>query len=258
MAMRIVWIWPVATLLSVMLPQDSFASSVRLTPAGTCEIGSTSAAMPLLDAEPVNSPAGEVTAEVEEALRELPGRETRWIDAPGLVILTSVMDYRTGTRTEYEATSERVAAEEVDRLVKDLTTALTVLTDNTFTRFATIRVEVANAGETVNVMRPGQIVVGRYRGVRDQLKTIGVGGRFRSGRAIKAGTVFLDEDYDRTSEKRALLRTHELGHALGYDHVDARPSIMNPRIGADITDYDRLAARVAFRPSTVPASCPSV
>ena len=113
------------------------------------------------------------------------------------------------------------------------------------------------AGTMVSVMRSGQIVVGRYRGVRDQLKTIGVGGRSRRGRSITGGTVFLDDDYDRTSSKRALLRTHELGHALGYDHIVSRPSIMNPRIGAAITAFDRRAALVAFRDETpAPPTCP--
>jgi hypothetical protein len=106
-------------------------------------------------------------------------------------------------------------------------------------------------------MRPGQIVVGRYRGVKDRLNTIGVGGRLRSSGAIKGGTIFLDEDYDRTSSKRGLLRTHELGHALGYDHVESRPSIMNSRIGAEVTEFDRRAALVAFRESRAPArTCP--
>ena len=254
--MRAIWLWPVFTLLSVVVPREASPAPGPTSPA-RCEVGATPAPMPLLDAD-LSGPASGSAPDVDEALRGLPGRETRWIDAPGLVVLTSVMDYRSGTQTEYAATSDRLSAEEVDHLVTDLTAALTILTDSAFTRFAKVTVEVENAGNMVNVMRPGQIVVGRYRGVRDQLKTIGVGGRFRSGRTIKAGTVFLDDDYDRTNDKRNLLRTHELGHALGYDHVDGHPSIMNPRIGAHITDYDRLAARVAFRQESTPAACPAV
>jgi hypothetical protein len=258
MGMRAVWIWPVVTLLSVVLPRDASPASGSATSRETCEIGTTSGPMPLLDADSAEVPSSESTDLSTEALLELPGRETRWIDAPGLVILESVMDYRSGTRTEYAATAERVSAEEIVRLVADMTAALAVLTDNTFTHFLDVTIEVSAPGDMVSVRRGGQIVVGRYRGVRDQLKTIGVGGRFRSGGTIKAGTVFLDEEYDRTSDKRALLRTHELGHALGYDHVDDRPSIMNPRIGADLTDYDRRAARVAFRQPIAPAACPAL
>ena len=40
-----------------------------------------------------------------------------------------------------------------------------------------------------------------------------------------------------------MIRTHELGHALGYNHVESRPSIMNPRAGGGFTDFDREALR---------------
>jgi len=57
----------------------------------------------------------------------------------------------------------------------------------------------------------------------------------------------LDNEFDRTSELRRLLRTHELGHALGYNHVKSRVSIMNPRIGPELTDFDRQVVMLAFR-----------
>jgi hypothetical protein len=44
-----------------------------------------------------------------------------------------------------------------------------------------------------------------------------------------------------------LLRIHELGHALGYKHVTARPSIMNPSLGVDVTEFDRHGAAIAFQ-----------
>jgi len=43
------------------------------------------------------------------------------------------------------------------------------------------------------------------------------------------------------------LRIHELGHALGYQHVTARPSIMNASIGPEPTDFDRAGATIAFQ-----------
>ena len=96
-------------------------------------------------------------------------------------------------------------------------------------------------------MRTGQIVVARYSGVRDQLNTIGFGGRSTRGSTIRAGSIILDSDFDRTDRTRRLLRMHELGHALGYNHVVSRVSIMNPKIGPGPTDFDRTAARIAFR-----------
>jgi len=256
--MRGFFIYPVVALLSTAWPSGASPtlSTANPVPAGICEAAATTAAsLPLReDGAPV-VPRAESNEDLQEALRGVAGRATRWAEAPSLLVLTSVMEYQSGTRTEYQATADRLSDEETKALIVDLTAALAVLTGNTFTNFADVRLESPAAGTTASVMRPGQIVVGRYRGVRDQLKTIGVGGRYRRGGAIKAGTVFLDADYDQMSSKRALLRTHELGHALGYDHVDSRPSIMNPRIGAEITEYDRRAAVVAFREES--ASTPS-
>ena len=60
--------------------------------------------------------------------------------------------------------------------------------------------------------------------------------------------LMLDADFDRQSSQRFLLRTHELGHALGYHHVQSRPSVMNPRVGNAITEFDRAAIRYASQP----------
>jgi len=85
------------------------------------------------------------------------------------------------------------------------------------------------------------------RGLRERLGTIGLGGRSERGGTIRGGSIILDTEYERRGPLRSLLRTHELGHALGYHHVESRVSIMNPRIGSEPTDVDRRAAAVAFR-----------
>ena len=176
----------------------------------------------------------------------------RWDRVPELVVLTSVMQYEKGRSTEYRATAQQLTDVEVDILVADLTDALSVLTDDVFRGFAAVHRETAAAGATVSIMRPGQIVVARYEGVRDQLATIGFGGRSTRNNIIRAGSIILDSDFDRTRSERRLLRTHELGHALGYNHVESRVSIMNPKVGPEPTDGDRAIARVAFRSATPP------
>ena len=183
---------------------------------------------------------------LDEILRGTHATPLRWERVPELVVLMPVMQYEKGRGTEYRATSQQLTDEEATQLVSDLTRALSVLTDDAFRGFAAVRRETVAAGETVNVMRSGQIVVARYNGVRDQLATIGFGGRSTRGSTIRAGSIILDNDFDRTNETRRLLRTHELGHALGYNHVVSRASIMNPKIGSEPTDFDRAAARVAF------------
>ena len=185
-----------------------------------------------------------------EMLRGAKGQVQRWSHAPELVVLTSVMEYHTGEVNQYTATAERLTDDEVNGLAADLTGALVNLTDHTFEQFAAIRRQSIAEGAKTNVVRRGQIVVGRYRGVRRLSNTIGLGGRSsQSDGTIIGGAMVLDEDYDRTSNMRRLLRTHELGHALGYNHVQSQISIMNPRIGPELTDFDRKAAAIAFQNS---------
>lgn len=193
---------------------------------------------------------------LDEMLRGTNETTLRWDRVPELVVLMPVMQYEKSQGTQYRATAERLTGEEAAQLVADLTTALAVLTDNAFQGFAAVRHETVAAGEMVNVMRTGQIVVARYNGVRDQLATIGFGGRSTRGAIIRAGSIILDSDFDRTSDTRHLLRMHELGHALGYNHVQSRASIMNPKIGSEVTTFDRSAARIAFQSlQAAPSGC---
>jgi hypothetical protein len=175
------------------------------------------------------------------------GPRVRWAQAPELVVLMSVMRYEVESATEYAATSEILTDAEADELVADLTQGLALLTNNSFSGFAAVHRETLPAGATARVVRSGRIVVGRYKGIRELRQMIGLGGRV-PGRDnnISSAVVLLDSDYDRSSAQRRLLRVHELGHALGYDHIDSQPSIMNPRIGTPPTDFDRAMARAAF------------
>jgi hypothetical protein len=57
----------------------------------------------------------------------------------------------------------------------------------------------------------------------------------------------LDRGFETSgSAYRRTLRAHELGHALGYSHVDARESVMNVSARISLTDFDRNGARMAF------------
>ena len=186
-------------------------------------------------------------AALQELLHGTDGVVKHWISAPELVVLESVMMYHSGEARSYTATSERLTNEEVNELVSDLTAALGLLTGNTYNGFAAIHHESVIAGTEARVLRSGQIVAGRYRDVRNLTHTIGLGGRAsRTDGTITGAAIILDDDFDRTSPARRLLRMHELGHALGYNHVQSRISIMNPSIGPEPTLFDREAARVAF------------
>jgi hypothetical protein len=189
---------------------------------------------------------------IDEMLRGAKRRMQYWTAAPQLVVLVSVMEYRGTGGAESVATAELMSDAEAEALQTDLTAALNLLTDGTYRQFAAIRREVVPIGERTRLSRPRQIVVGRYSGLRRLQSTIGFGGRAaRVDGRIVGGAILLDSDYDHTSDLRRLLRMHELGHALGYNHVHSQPSIMNPEIGSELTLFDRMAIRAAFdRPHT--------
>ena len=58
--------------------------------------------------------------------------------------------------------------------------------------------------------------------------------------------MLLDEGADRNEASRSALRSHELGHALGYQHVTLEPSVMRPAAVGALTPFDLQAARLAF------------
>jgi hypothetical protein len=186
-------------------------------------------------------------AALDEMLRGASGAERRWMQRPTLIVITSVLRFEGGVRPLYSATADRLSSTEVDEMVADLTAGLRILTGAAFEDFAAIRVEQATPEDSVRVMREGSIVAARFDGVRKALDAVGYGGRTaRRDGTISSGTVILDSEYDRNDRFRRLLRIHELGHALGYNHVTSQRSIMNPTLGSEPTEFDKRVALIAF------------
>jgi len=157
------------------------------------------------------------------------------------------MNYR-GEADEFAATSESMTEDEVSLLIAHLNEGLSLMTGGTYTSFAEVKVERPASGERTSVTRAGAIVVGRYNGVQTFASTIGYGRWAENGDgSVVGGAMFLDSRFDKNDDRRRLLRIHELGHALGQLHVQTRPSIMNPSIGPEPTEFDRQAAVVAFQ-----------
>ena len=172
----------------------------------------------------------------------------RWRTTPRLVIVASVMNYSTTFSNEFPATPEQLTGDEVAAMAAHLNEGLALLSGGTFTSFASTEIERPAEGVRVSTRRAGTIVVGRYNGVVTFAHTIGFG-QWAAGSTgtVMAGAMYLDRDFDRNDTRRRLLRIHELGHALGYQHVTSRPSIMNPSIGPEPSDFDRVGAIIAFQ-----------
>jgi hypothetical protein len=237
----------VATLLvsSVTVPDD------QIVAVNAHElVRDESSALRLPGAEPPS--VDTEVAMLDEMLRDSKGQLQYWTSVPELVVLTSVMQYHTTASREFVATAETLDARETGSLVSDLRLALRQLTDNTFDDFAAIHYEAVAAGSRAGIVRPKQIVVGRFEGLTALTHTIGFGGRTtRRAGDIVGAAVLLDSEFDRTSSARRLSRTHELGHALGFNHVKSRVSIMNERIGPEVTDVDRQIGMMAFQRASV-------
>jgi hypothetical protein len=184
----------------------------------------------------------------DEFCRTANGRLQRWMKAPALVILTSVMTYVGPSESSYVATGERLSESELDVMVEDFTRALRLLSGNTWSAFDRVVREDVSEGERATVLRDGMVVVGRYRGIVSWSNTIGLGRwHEQADGTVSAGTVFLDDSFDKSDDRRWLLRMHEFGHALGYTHVTSRVSVMNPSIGPEPTTFDVQAASIAFQ-----------
>ena len=183
----------------------------------------------------------------DEMFRTSNARLERWTSRPALVVLAAIMDYRNAAES-YEATGEQLSDEELNVMVGHLTEGLALLTGGTYTTFASVEIERPAAGTRVTPMRTGKIVVGRYNGIVSFARTIGYGQwmAMQDG-SIAGGATFLDRDFDRNDNRRRLLRIHELGHALGYQHVESRTSIMNPSIGPEPNEFDRAGSIIAFQ-----------
>jgi hypothetical protein len=176
------------------------------------------------------------------------GSLARWTDVPRVTIQTRVLQFTNVSDTSYTATDEVLSDGEVTQIVADLTWGLPQLTGDRFHAFAGERRETATPGSVVPVRRTGEIVVARYAGLNAATGFWGYGRWAASGPGtIVAGIVMLDRDFEQSgSPFRRSLRVHELGHALGYNHVTARASVMNSSARVEPNEFDRSGAKLAF------------
>jgi hypothetical protein len=132
--------------------------------------------------------------------------------------------------------------------VAHLNRALPLMTGGAIPGFASIDRSTTAAGASIEMDRPGTITVVRYNGL-DQL--------------CKGFTYFLYDNLTLEALSSRLFMqncssmagaaplsaviAHELGHALGFAHVSAAPSVMEATVFSDVTDFDRQVGAIVFQ-----------
>ena len=202
------------------------------------------------------------TVSRDEMLIDATGQRHHWPTVPRLVVLTSVMNYHASGSPDYVATSDRLSVEEAESLARDLTAALRLLTTGAFEQFAAVEYEMVPAGSSATIVRPNQIVVGRFRGrapTREHHRvwraqgTAGRRDRLRRGRARQR---IRSRQFDETAAANPRTRPrprfqsrevacldHESKHRFGDDR--SRPPGFNVRISTSKRPPHRITPHLA-------------
>ena len=173
----------------------------------------------------------------------------RWTEAPPLLIETRSLQFTDMHMMDAVALDEVMPAAEAAALMSDLTWALPQLTGGVFADFRSVASQQSAQGARVGLLNNDVITVSRVVGLTAATGFWGFARcRLQSDGRVTAGMIMLDRDFDRSgSAFTRSLRAHELGHALGYQHVTARTSVMNSQARTEPNDFDRDAAFIAFQ-----------
>ena len=166
---------------------------------------------------------------------------TRWTKPPSLLIETSLLpEYGSTT-----AADTQLEAPEIDDVILRMAAALPQLTGGVYQSFRSVTRRTTSPGATVDMPLDTVTVVHYLRPVPQVCGYAGPA--LDQELAVVQGRVWLDRDWLQCNPRAAV---HELGHALGYSHVESAVSIMNPAPASGPTAFDRDAAIVGFARQT--------
>ena len=173
----------------------------------------------------------------------------RWTTAPALIVQTRYLRFTKAADPSFEALNQAMTDEEVDQVIADLSATLARLTGGTFTAFASIRRDMAAVGANVGILNDGAITFARFSGLTALNPEAAAYGRWLTDDSgvVTGGAMLMDSGNDIREPQRTIIRMHEFGHALGYDHVTTTASIMNPRNPPPVTLFDLQATMLAFQ-----------
>ncbi|HUF22512.1 MAG TPA: hypothetical protein VMN81_00155 [Vicinamibacterales bacterium] len=175
----------------------------------------------------------------------------RWTTPPALVIERRVLQFTSTGATSYTALEETLTDAEVSAIIADMTDGYAILTAGRLGTFESVTTQLTDPGAEVTVSHPGTIVVTRQAGLTGASGFWGYARWATSVGAVTRGFIMLDRNFDSStnpslSQYHRSLRMHELGHALGCQHVTGRDSVMNSHARIVPNEFDRQAARIAM------------
>lgn len=172
----------------------------------------------------------------------------RWTSAPPLFLQMQVLQFTGVNDSVFPATTETMSDSDGNSIVADLVWALPQMTGNQFTNFASSQRGTSASGSSVTMLTSGRITVGRFAGLTAATGAVGFSRwQYQTDGTIVSGIIMLDRDADRGAASVVrVVRTHELGHTMGYNHVTSRTSVMNPIAVIEPNAADLTAAKVAF------------
>lgn len=178
---------------------------------------------------------------------------TRWTSAPAIVIERRVLQFTEVNAATYQALDETLTQAEVDSVADDMRAGYDILTAGRLGPPASLTSQEAAAGATVTPRQDRTIVVTRQKGLTT---STGFWGYARwsttADGEVTSAVIMLDRDFEvSASVFHRSLRMHELGHALGCQHISTgRLSVMNSNARTEPNDFDRQSARLAsLRPT---------
>ena len=173
----------------------------------------------------------------------------RWTSPPPVRLERRTVQYTDVNMTSAQAIADAMSDAEANAIMADLTWALPQLTGGTFTSFASVTPQTSSPGSTVPLLNSGVITIARVAGLTSGSTFWGYSRwQFRSDGTVVGGLLMIDRDFDRSgSAFTRSLRSHELGHTLGYNHVSARTSVMNSNARTEPNGFDLDACRIAFQ-----------
>jgi hypothetical protein len=171
----------------------------------------------------------------------------RWTGDPSLIVLTNVVEYD-GVAYDPMVTDRRVADADFGCLLDGVQRAIAPMSDNAMT-FKKVDVVSPSAGSRFSIpgTTEGTIVVAVARG----LSANGRASAFAGIRpeVLVRGVVWISADnLPLCGSTAARVYPHELGHALGYQHVTLEASVMSGiQPTSALTAFDREALRIVYQ-----------